>query len=149
MKTLRQVHVYLGCFFAPMILYFSLSGVWQVFRFNDLPKKPNIKPLQIQRAEGDHAEGDTDSSALPTRLRVLLNELSKPHTNSTAPGANPRKDHSRGFDWIAAAMGLGLFLTTVLGIILALQSPKRRRWVISSLLAGFLLPVLLLYLGQL
>ncbi len=31
---LRQIHLYLGCFFAPMIIFFALSGVWQEFGMN-------------------------------------------------------------------------------------------------------------------
>jgi len=34
MQKLRQIHLYLGCFFAPMILFFALSGVWQEFGLN-------------------------------------------------------------------------------------------------------------------
>jgi hypothetical protein len=30
-KDLRRVHLYLGSFFAPMLLFFALSGVWQEF----------------------------------------------------------------------------------------------------------------------
>ena len=31
MQKLRQIHLYLGCFFAPMLIFFALSGVWQEF----------------------------------------------------------------------------------------------------------------------
>ena len=31
MQKLRQVHLYLGSFFAPMLLFFALSGLWQEF----------------------------------------------------------------------------------------------------------------------
>ncbi len=31
MKNLRSIHLYLGCFFAPMLLFFALSGIWQEF----------------------------------------------------------------------------------------------------------------------
>jgi len=31
MKRLRSIHLYLGCFFAPMLLFFAVSGVWQTF----------------------------------------------------------------------------------------------------------------------
>ena len=31
MQKLRQIHLYLGCFFAPMLFFFALSGVWQEF----------------------------------------------------------------------------------------------------------------------
>jgi len=29
MKKLRSIHLYLGCIFAPMLLFFAISGIWQ------------------------------------------------------------------------------------------------------------------------
>jgi hypothetical protein len=29
MKKLRLLHLYLGCVFAPMLLFFAISGIWQ------------------------------------------------------------------------------------------------------------------------
>lgn len=121
MKSLRQIHLYLGCIFAPLILYFALSGAWQVSRWNDLPKN---EP--------------------PSRIRVVLHELSKPHKESTAPGADPKKDRSALFNGLAFFMALGLISTTSLGIVLAVRSTKSAKlaWVCLGL--GFLLPILLL-----
>jgi hypothetical protein len=31
MKTLRSIHLYLGCIFAPMLLFFAISGIWQTY----------------------------------------------------------------------------------------------------------------------
>jgi hypothetical protein len=31
MKTLRTLHLYLGCIFAPMLIFFAVSGLWQMF----------------------------------------------------------------------------------------------------------------------
>ena len=31
MKTLRSLHLYLGCIFAPMMLFFTVSGLWQTY----------------------------------------------------------------------------------------------------------------------
>jgi hypothetical protein len=142
-KPLRTLHLYLGCFFAPLILYYSLSGAWQVFRFNNLPRRP-----QIERPKPVEPEAAPEAEPAPPPWRTLLHELSKPHTESTAPGGDPRHEHSRAFDWIAAAMGLGLFSTTLLGVALAWQAPKRRRWVAGSLLAGTLIPIALLMLAR-
>ncbi len=43
MQKLRRLHLYLGCFFAPMLLFFAVSGLWQTFRLND--KVPALKAL--------------------------------------------------------------------------------------------------------
>ena len=29
MKKLRSLHLYLGCIFAPLLLFFAVSGIWQ------------------------------------------------------------------------------------------------------------------------
>lgn len=34
MKKLRSLHLYLGCIFAPLLLFFALSGIWQMIGFN-------------------------------------------------------------------------------------------------------------------
>ncbi len=123
MKSLRQIHLYLGCLFAPLIVYFALSGVWQVFRLNDVPK--------------DEA---------PSKVRFMLHELSKPHTHSTAPDSNPKTDSSSVFNWFAATMGVGLFATTLLGVIIAVRSSRSVRiaWIFLAL--GTALPILFLFL---
>jgi hypothetical protein len=34
MQKLRSLHLYLGCIFAPMLLFFALSGIWQTLRLH-------------------------------------------------------------------------------------------------------------------
>ena len=41
MNFLRRIHLYLGCFFAPMLVFFSISGIWQVYGLQWV-KGPNI-----------------------------------------------------------------------------------------------------------
>lgn len=31
MQKLRSIHLYLGCLFAPMLLFFAVSGIWQTY----------------------------------------------------------------------------------------------------------------------
>ena len=33
MQRLRSIHLYLGCLFAPMLLFFAISGIWQTYGF--------------------------------------------------------------------------------------------------------------------
>lgn len=33
MKKLRSLHLYLGCVFAPMLLFFAVSGIWQTLGY--------------------------------------------------------------------------------------------------------------------
>lgn len=122
MKTLRQLHLYLGCIFAPLIIYFSLSGAWQVFRLNDVPK--NEPPSWIHSA---------------------LHELSKPHTNSVLPGLNPKAGHSVAFSMIVLLMGLGMVVTSSIGVFLALRQSRSPRIAALCIGVGVILPICLLF----
>ncbi len=123
MKVLRQVHLYLGCLFAPLVIYFAVSGSWQMFRLNDLPK-------------------DQPASA----FQSALYELSKPHTKSTLPGLNPKHDPSTAFKWFALFTGLGLTMTSAIGIVLAIRFGRSKQKVFWCVSLGILLPLLMLML---
>ena len=47
MNLLRRIHLYLGCFFAPMLVFFSISGIWQVYgvQWGDGPKARVLRLL--------------------------------------------------------------------------------------------------------
>ena len=34
MQKLRSLHLYLGCVFAPLLLFFAVSGLWQTLAFS-------------------------------------------------------------------------------------------------------------------
>jgi hypothetical protein len=122
MKALRTAHLYLGCLFAPLIVYFCLSGAWQLFELNDAPKEN------------------------PSALRSVLHEISNPHTHSTAPLRSPKVSRSTLFSVAALLAAVGMILTSAIGVMLAWQFRARRTLVISCLLAGVILPAGLLYL---
>ena len=122
MKTIRQLHLYLGTFCAPLILYFCLSGAWQVFSLHDIPK----------------GEPGTASQR-------VLHALSMPHTHSTPPGGNPRADHSRFFDVAACATALVMIASALLGLVLSYRFTKRPLVVTLILGVGVAIPLLLLW----
>lgn len=45
MQKLRALHLYLGCIFAPMLLFFAVSGIWQTL---------GIHPWLLQRLSTIH-----------------------------------------------------------------------------------------------
>ena len=122
MRGLRQLHLYLGCVFTPLIIYFALSGAWQVFGFNDLPKNET-----------------------PTAIQSFFHEFSKPHTHSTLPGADPKTEHSVAFNGIAFAMSIGLIATALIGLVLAFRYNRSPKLVGLCLAGGIALPILLLF----
>ena len=99
MKKLREIHLYLGCLFAPVLIFFAMSGAWQLFALH---------------------RGRKDGSYSPPRAVVLLSDI---HQVQHLPPTSSDADTPLRYFMLAAA--IGLILTTILGIIMAFIRPQQ------------------------
>src|ERR1700739_1228923 len=93
MLFLRRLHLYLGCLFAPILIFFAVSGTWQLYRFHDTTKD--------------------GSYVAPEPLKVM----SAVHMNSHLPGRRAREYTPIKTCFVAAPVGL--IGTTLLGLVMA------------------------------
>jgi hypothetical protein len=121
MKRIRQIHFYLGVFFAPIIIIFALSGALQTFRLQESPK---------------------GSSYTPPGWIVRLADIHKDQRASHEPG----RSRSLPLQWFVVLMSVGLVTTSLLGVYMALKYNRDKRLVIGLIVLGFVLPLALLYL---
>jgi hypothetical protein len=121
MKWIRQIHLYLGVFLIPMIIFFALSGSLQIFRLQESLK------------------GSTDT---PPSWIVWAADVHKDQRASHEPGA-PR---STPMKWLLVLMSLGLITTSILGIYLAFKYNRDKRVVFGLIFLGLVVPLTLLYL---
>ena len=119
-RGLRRIHLYLGTLFAPVLLLFASSGAWQIYRFNDAKK---------------------DGSYTPPRI---VKTLSSVHKNQTLAREISIKTPLKAFVFAAC---LALITTTLLGIVMAYRFTGRPLTVTLCLLAGLVLPAVLLFLS--
>jgi hypothetical protein len=103
MKQLRSIHLYLGCIFAPILVFLTVSGIWQTFRLQDVPK------------------GHPPS---------FLGVLSSIHTSSMSKLGTLSSPCMKGFVVLAS---LSFLFTLVLGIIMAFRFGRGRIVLISLL----------------
>ena len=120
--ALRKWHLFLGCFFAPMLLFFVCTGWYQT-----------MNP--------DRRKGPAEAEAVLDRLRSV-------HADSLLPNPAVQTYSTRPFRYLVAVMSAALILTVILGVVLAFRFHKTKWQVWVSLLLGLLLPVCLLLLGQ-
>lgn len=120
MKKLREVHLYLGCLFAPVLIFFAATGAWQLF--------------------GLH-RGRKDNSYIPAKAVVVLSEI---HQFQHVPPGNP--DAGTPLRYFILAAAIGLVLTTILGIIMAFRFGRSRATVSLCLVAGVAIPLAMLLL---
>ncbi|MEP6821206.1 MAG: hypothetical protein ABI946_02535 [Chthoniobacterales bacterium] len=118
MRRLRLIHLYLGCLFAPALLFFAISGSWQIYRLQDSTK---------------------DSSY---RAPAALGVLSAIHTKQHLPeGKASKRTPLHAFALLSA---IGLVVTTVLGVVMAFRFSAGVVAPLLCLFGGIALPVLLL-----
>src|SRR5262245_36483396 len=113
MTRLRTIHLYLGCFFGPLLIFFAISGIWQTLQLHLGP----------------------DSGVLAT--------VSTIHT-SRALKSDPNTLSSPLLQAFVIAMALGLVVTAIVGIVMALRFGRSRGGVLAVLAAGIMLPAILI-----
>ena len=121
MKTLRKIHLYLGCIFAPILLFFTITGCLQTFQLHEELKSGYTPPK-------------------------ILETFAQVHMHQKIPVEGQRTHASFPFQVFVAVMSGGFVSTIILGIIMAFRSTKNLFVVWACLGAGFVLPLLLLIL---
>jgi NhaP-type Na+/H+ or K+/H+ antiporter len=124
MKAIRRLHLYLGVFFAPLLLFFILTGWYQT-----------INPERLKS---------------PADAETLLQKLRTVHVDQIYPSDHELKHPSSAklFKSLIVVMAIALVLTIALGVYLAFKSLRPRWPVWASLALGLVVPVAVLWLGR-
>jgi len=122
MKLLRRLHLFLGCFFAPLLLFYVATGWYQT--------------VTLRR------------NKVPGEAQDWLGRLRSVHVDQIYPADSANAYSPLLFRVVVVAMAVALIATVVLGILLAFRSIRQRWLVWLSLGLGIALPVLCLWLGQ-
>jgi hypothetical protein len=120
MVSLRKLHLYLGCLFAPVLIFFAVSGTWQLYRFHDSAKD--------------------GSYVAPQPIKTL----SAVHMDSHLPGKRARDYTPLRTFFVAASAGL--VVTTLLGVVMAYRFSASAIGPTLCLTAGVAIPAVLLWL---
>lgn len=123
MKRLRQIHLYLGVFFTPMLLFFIATG-W------------------FQTVDHDRLKSPGEAETLVQKLRVVHTDQIYPETGVIRQKASPKV-----FQGLVVAMSVALILTTLLGLVLAFRFSRSALMVAAALLLGVAVPVAILWLA--
>ncbi|MBI5801822.1 MAG: hypothetical protein HZA92_14005 [Verrucomicrobia bacterium] len=124
MKFVRRAHLFLGCFFTPLLLFYILTGWYQTVNPNRL-KHPSEAETFLQKFRVVHSD----------QIYPAGEEFEKP--------SSPRL-----FKAFVVVMAVAATITIALGLVLSFKM-LRPVWPVWLCLAlGILLPMLLLWLGQ-
>ena len=119
MNLLRRIHLYLGCFFAPMLAFFSISGIWQVYG----------------------VQWGDDATA---KVLKLLSTIHMGH-NMGFKEPHPFTLTSPYLEFFVAVMAASLVISILLGVIMAFKF-GRGTLALASLAGGVFVPLILIIL---
>jgi hypothetical protein len=111
MRFLRSLHLVLGCFFAPLLIFYAVSGFWQVFGWQWSTSR------------------DDQGLALASTI----------HTGRGLKGGEISTLSSEPLRWFAAIMAVCLVAMVITGLVLAFRSAKTKlaAW---AVVAGLVIP---------
>lgn len=138
-QSLRRYHLYIGMFLAPAIIFFSLSGALQTFRLQEEKGWGGTPPTWIVWLASVHKD-----DRLPQAKAEGADEHSKPAAKPAPKAPQKPKPSALPFKIFAVLMSVGLILSAVLGIVIALNNRATRRVSTIMLVAGVIVPILLL-----
>jgi hypothetical protein len=150
MKSIRQLHFYLGIFFAPTIIFFAFSGALQTFSLHENKEPGSNNPAWIAKLAEIHKDqyrpqfGAEPAQAQPKPAEVEARPNPAP-TPKRTPARAPRHK-SVPLKIFVVLMAAGLMLSSCLGIYMAFKYNRDRRIIWSLLVAGTVLPIALLFL---
>ena len=129
LKKIRSLHLYLGCFFAPLIILFILSGVIQTLGF-DHDKYGPLDPA-------------TGKAELVYKSPDIVKIMKTMHTNHGYKTFSFQTNAL--YMYFVVAMAFGLLITIILGIVMAFKytNPALVWWVMA---AGIIAPIALILL---
>ena len=115
MKSLRQLHLYLGVFFAPLIAFFAFTGILQTYDLHETLKNRPPPPAWIKSLASVHKKQNLARGESAGVMKV-----------------------------ITTVMAVALTATMVLGVVLAFKLGRSRLAVIGCLVLGAAIPVAVL-----
>lgn len=151
LKLVRQIHLYVGVFIAPALLFFAFTGGLQVFSLHETTRGSDYKPpawlvtlAQVHKKQ---------TTIVPMhKPHPMEGENQKPAGGNapSSPGAvavaaAPRMPQKNPLPLkiFFAFVALGLFVSTLIGIYMAYRYSRKPALLGVLLLAGVLLPVVL------
>ncbi|HUA81273.1 MAG TPA: PepSY domain-containing protein [Dyella sp.] len=157
LKISRQIHLYVGVFIAPALLFFALTGGLQVFGLHETSRGSDYKPpawlavaaqvhkkqtTVMPRRKAPPTQSDSRAAAANHAVSEQVAIPAAAQTGKPDVPAMPTR-HPLPLKIFFAFVSFGLFVSTLIGIYMAYRFSRKRRLITMTLLAGAVLPVVL------
>ena len=146
LKRIRSLHLYLGIFITPALLFFAFTGALQTFSLHETTRGSSYQPpawiatlAQIHKKQNMAVSGKKPQP-LPT-------QAPKPVTDKPQPSTPIHKLHNAlPLKLFFLLVSIGLFISSISGLYMSYRYSRNRSVITALLIAGTLLPLALLFL---
>ncbi|OOG44871.1 hypothetical protein B0E52_06910 [Rhodanobacter sp. C06] len=150
LKGCRLVHLYLGVFTAPALLFFAITGGLQTFGLHETSRGSSYVPPKWLAVAGQ-LHKKQDMAVPPAKLRPpAAAAAGKPAsampalaTRATAAAAAPRAKNPLPLKIFVALVAFALALSTLTGLYLSWKYTRHGGRILAIFLAGIAAPILL------
>ena len=157
LRFVRKLHLYLGVFTAPALLFFAFTGALQTFSLHEATQGSSYKPpawlasmaqlhkkqtaeVPVRRPRSDAAQPDRPTAKAPAASASAPPQSAN---QQSAAGPAPKPQSHLPMKIFFLLVSVGLFLSTLTGLYMAYRYSRSRALINGLLLAGIILPLLL------
>ena len=137
MKLLRRIHLYLGCFITPLLAVYLFSGFYFILKPERQKDEGEAQTL-IQKLWWVHTDQQWPRGV--SALDPLAEDQPKTITTWEADITL--------FKWLVYMTVIIALATMILGLVLAIRSAKDKKVAMGVVIAGILIPIVFLAVGQ-
>jgi hypothetical protein len=155
LKAFRLLHLYLGVFTTPAIIFFAFTGFLQTFSLHETTRGSDYKPPKILVQLGELHKRQTlavpEKKAQPPASAKLAMDTPAAQPSPTIPRPVDTPAASKQNLWpmkiFFAIVSVSLLLSTFTGVYMAYKYIRNKQLVTASLIAGIAIPILLLFVA--
>lgn len=159
LKYLRLLHLYIGVFIAPALLFFAFTGALQTFSLHETTRGSSYKPpvwavmlaqihkkqtpiVPVRKPAPPEREGGkaAPEKAQSSSSGIQAAPVEAPKSNSVAA---PKSHNALPLKCFFLLVSIGLFASTLSGLYMSYKYIRNKRLITAMLLGGIIVPVLL------
>ena len=146
--TLRLLHLYLGVFFAPALLFFAFTGALQTFGLHESSRDSTYTPPHWAVVLGQiHKKqvATVPERRLPPPGRPAAGDAAGHHASPSLPANSQIKHNPLPLKIFFLLVCAALVTSTLTGIAMAYKYRRGGLTITALLLAGIVIPLVLLF----
>jgi hypothetical protein len=165
LKYTRLVHLYIGVFIAPALLFFAFTGALQTFSLHETTRGSSYKPpawavtlgqihkkqtpiVPARKVPPPDRPADKPAQDKPTQDKSQSSPDLSPQSAPNLPprsseSATPKPQNALPLKFFFLLVAIGLFVSTLSGLYMSYKYIRNRALITAILLAGIIVPVLL------